>query len=168
MYTKRLKCDILCTERRMHMQVLGLAEYVIRRATEQECVITNLKLQKTLYYIQGYTLRCFEEPAFDSEIQNWQYGPVVPVAYFAYSRYGAAPLEINYETKIEPILEKAKLIIDKVIDACLRISVRELVRKTHEEDPWKNTRPNEVISQNSLMKFFCASNPLNLDGLIVE
>lgn len=145
------------------MRVLGLAEYVIRRAAEQECVITNLKLQKTLYYIQGYTLRCFGEPAFDSEIQNWQYGPVVPAVYFAYSSYGSSPLEVNYSNKLEVIPIGHKILFDKVIDACLQYTARDLVQKTHEELPWRNTKLNDKISCDQIMRFFCNNNPLELD-----
>ena len=41
----------------MSLTALQLAEYTIRRAAEKETPITNLKLQKTLYYIQGYSIR---------------------------------------------------------------------------------------------------------------
>ena len=146
------------------MKVLGLAEYVIRRATEKEVTITNLKLQKTLYYLQGYTLRCFEEPAFEEQIQNWQYGPVVPTAYFAYSSYGASPLEMNTDIMIETIGSEREKFYNKIIDACLKYTARELVQKTHQEDPWKKSKLNEEITKDNLMKFFCASNPLNLEN----
>lgn len=145
------------------MRVLGLAEYVIQRATYNEQPITNLKLQKTLYYLQGYTLRVFSEPAFDEEIQNWQYGPVVPVVYFAYSNYGSNPLEVNDSNKIEDIPIGHKMLFNKVIDACLQYTARDLVQKTHEELPWKNTKLNEKISCDQIMRFFCKNNPLELD-----
>lgn len=144
------------------MKVLDLAEYVIRHASEKEKAITNLKLQKTLYYLQGYSLRVFDEPAFDSDIRNWQYGPVAPTAYFAYSSYGAFSLEENDEIVIEqPSKDKMKL-FNKVIDACLKIPARTLVQMTHNEEPWKNTRPNEEITQEAITRFFCNNNPLDL------
>lgn len=49
----------------MSMTALQLAEYTIRRATEKDKTITNLKLQKTLYYVQGYSLRALNRSAFD-------------------------------------------------------------------------------------------------------
>ena len=60
-----------------------------------ECQVTNLKLQKTLYYVQGYYLYRFGKPLFDDEIVNWAYGPVVPEAYFEFCSYGANPGQIK-------------------------------------------------------------------------
>ena len=51
----------------MSMTALQLAEYTIRRATSSDVPITNLKLRKTLYYLQGYSLRALNDPAFNSE-----------------------------------------------------------------------------------------------------
>lgn len=144
------------------MKVLDLAEYVIRRATEQEKPITNLKLQKTLYYLQGYSLRCFSEPAFAGDIRSWQYGPVSPTAYFAYSSYGANPLEQDETISLEKMDKDQAKVFNKVIDACLKFSARELVQRTHEEDPWKSTSSNEEISQEKIRKYFCAHDPLEL------
>ena len=91
----------------MSMTALQLAEYTIRRATSSEVPITNLKLQKTLYYLQGYSLRALNDPAFNEAIRHWQYGPVVPTVYFAYSANGAEPLCVN-DTIDVPALTKAE------------------------------------------------------------
>ena len=53
----------------MKMDALQLSEYIIRYAADQGKSVTNLKLQKTLYYVQGYALRCYPEVAFDDEIR---------------------------------------------------------------------------------------------------
>lgn len=145
------------------MRVLQLAEYVIRRATSKEKTITNLKLQKTLYYLQGYSLRAFSKCAFPEDIRKWQYGPVAPTVYFAYSSYGAEALPTNPETVIPLITACQKDLFDKVIDKCLDHTARELVQMTHEEDPWLVTTDNKEISENVLMKFFCAKNPLEIE-----
>lgn len=145
------------------MNVLDLSEYVIRHAHENEKSITNLKLQKTLYYLQGYSLRCFDECAFDEIIKNWQYGPVAPMAYFEYSIYGAYPLEENPCAEAVKLDKSKKKLFDAVIDKCLQCTARELVRKTHTEAPWKDTVQNEEIKVQNIKKYFCAHNPLELD-----
>ena len=147
------------------MKVLNLAEYVIRRATKQGKTITNLKLQKTLYYLQGYSLRYFSEPAFEGDLRSWQYGPVSPTVYFAYSSYGASPLKQDRTISLEKINGDQEKVFNKVIDACLKFAASELVQKTHEEDPWRHTEHlNEEISQEQIRKYFCAHDPLNLDS----
>ena len=40
-------------------------------------LMTNMKLQKMLYYQQGFHLAYFDTPLFDDEIEAWMYGPVV-------------------------------------------------------------------------------------------
>ena len=59
------------------MNAIDLSKNIIAYAAMNECQVTNLKLQKTLYYVQGYYLYRFGKPLFDDEIVNWAYGPVV-------------------------------------------------------------------------------------------
>lgn len=147
----------------MSMTALQLAEYTIRRASAKEKPITNLKLQKTLYYVQGYSLRALDEPAFEETVCHWQYGPVVPMVYFAYSTNGANPLSINDTVDLPRLTKAEQSLYDKVIDKCLNLSARELVSKTHQEDPWTKTSDRETISQEEMRRFFCGANPLGLE-----
>jgi uncharacterized phage-associated protein len=47
--------------------------------------LTQLKLQKILYFAQGWHLAYFDYPLFDDPIEGWEYGPVVSSVYFALS-----------------------------------------------------------------------------------
>lgn len=69
----------------------------MRRAEEKESV-TNLKLQKILYYVQGYFLAKFDRPLFPDEIQAWKFGPVVPSVYYEFSSYGPDTLKAREDT----------------------------------------------------------------------
>ena len=51
-------------------------------------MMTNLRLQKLLYFAQGWHLARFGRPLFDASIEAWPYGPVVPEVYRAYKEYG--------------------------------------------------------------------------------
>lgn len=44
---------------------IKLARYIINKCAEDEHPITNLQLQKILYYVQREYLRKHNEPAFD-------------------------------------------------------------------------------------------------------
>lgn len=147
----------------MSMTALQLAEYTIRRATEKDKTITNLKLQKTLYYVQGYSLRALNRSAFDETICHWQYGPVVPIVYFAYSTNGANPLSVNDSTDVPSLTTEEQTLYNKVIDKCLALSARSLVSKTHEEAPWTHTSDREPISIEEIRRFFCRANQLELE-----
>lgn len=144
------------------MNVTQVADYVLRRAAESNASVTNLKLQKILYYVQGYSLRALSAPAFEEEIYHWQYGPVCPIAYFSYSIYRAAPLSPNYNQAAPRLSRREKQLYDRVIDACLEFSARELVDKTHEEAPWRETNDRGIISKDMITQFFCRNNPLGI------
>lgn len=52
--------------------VIDIAKYVINKSIEMEAPpISNLKLQKILYFIQGEFLSVLRKPAFLEEIQAW-------------------------------------------------------------------------------------------------
>ena len=46
--------------------------------------ISNLKLQKLLYYAQGFHLAIFNKPLFNEPIEAWAHGPVVGSSYRKY------------------------------------------------------------------------------------
>jgi Protein of unknown function (DUF4065) len=68
---------------------LNAARYFIVRAYEDgiEAEMTNMKVQKLLYYSQSLNLALYNEPLFDEQIQAWRYGPVCPPAYRFYSEF---------------------------------------------------------------------------------
>lgn len=54
--------------------------------------LTNMKINKLLYYAQGYYLKKYGKPLFEDEIEAWDHGPVVPEVYAAYRDYGDRPI----------------------------------------------------------------------------
>lgn len=73
---------------------LEIARYFIIKAYGEglEAEMTNMKVQKLLYYAQGLHLALYGEPLFTEEIQAWRYGPVCPPAYRFYSDFEAQQL----------------------------------------------------------------------------
>ena len=51
--------------------------------------LSNLKLQKLVYYAQGFYLAIHDRPLFDDAICAWEHGPVVPSLYRRYKKYGS-------------------------------------------------------------------------------
>ena len=67
----------------MAYKALDIANKLLAKATDV-CggdLMSNMKLQKMLYYEQGYHLAAFGTPLFDEDIEAWMYGPVVPCVY---------------------------------------------------------------------------------------
>lgn len=140
----------------------NIATYIIQYATNKGKNITNLKLQKVLYYVQGYFLKEYEKPAFNDEIKNWTYGPVVPSVYYNYCSYGSEPLKENDNETFGFLSNDHKKLLNNVINSCLDIPSFKLVEQTHSEAPWKNSSWSGLISRESILKYFANNDPLKL------
>lgn len=80
--------------------VIDVSSYIINYSNQINHPINNLKLQKLLYYIQAATLVETGRKCFNSKIIAWQFGPVVPEAYYYYEEYGRnnIPNQDGYKT----------------------------------------------------------------------
>lgn len=122
-------------------------------AEEDEEFLTNLKLQKLLYYAQGSCLALNDRPLFNEEIVHWMHGPVVPSVYRDYSSYRGNP--IDYDEEYRNAFDKeTEGMLELVYDVFGQYSAWGLRNLTHQEAPWKNTKMNEVISIESIQSFF--------------
>ena len=150
----------------MSYNSLIIANYIIAQCNIKQLDISNLRLQKILYYVQGYFLKFYDERAFDSGIFNWPYGPVVPDVYFEYCVYGSNKLIIDDDlieissTKIKN--KKHKKLINEIIEKCNNYTPGELVGLTHQEKPWKETSRSKEIPVLKIQNYFGTENPLNI------
>lgn len=145
--------------------VNDVAKYIINYTiTELEKTISNLKLQKMLYYVQGYSIKELSYPAFDAVIENWPYGPVVPEVYFEYNEFRGGNIDAipNFDLDESELPRKLKRIIEKIAKKCSTMSASNLVSKTHSEAPWSNTKKNDKIDNNMMLDYFQLNDPLNI------
>ena len=137
---------------------LDIARYIIQYYRKKGILISNLKLQKLLYYVQGeclvdpdITSPCFEEP-----IEAWKHGPVVRDVYDNYSIYMGEKIPSNQPPK-EEINSFYRKAIDRVLDRYQDTEPWELVHKTHHESPWLDTYQEDqncIISLESIRDYF--------------
>ena len=134
-----------------------VAKAIINYSIDNEFPISNLKLQKILYYVQAAFLTEKNRPAFNEDIVSWRYGPVVEEVYRKYKYNSDRPI-LEKEDMDESIFSKNDLeIIQKVTECKNKYSVFELVRLTHNEDPWKNTPINSTIHKKLIKSYFSES-----------
>ncbi|OZC02408.1 Panacea domain-containing protein [Rubricoccus marinus] len=132
-----------------------IARYFIWRTEPEEGdVMTNLKLQKLLYYSQGLHLALREEPLFEDPIEAWQYGPVVPDVYHEYKQYGRGAIPepegfdlTDYDADVQEVL-------DEVFSVYGQYTATALMKFTHNEAPWKETERSAVITRDSIKAYF--------------
>lgn len=120
------------------MTALKLAKYTVTKCVDESCPISNLQLQKILYYIQRDHLKKHNTPAFEDDIEAWKFGPVVPEVYYAFCYYGAMPIRNRYENIDISTCDKA--LIDGIIETKRKMEPWDLVEETHKTNgAWDKT-----------------------------
>ena len=84
----------------MGYSALDVAKYVVNKCTIEHDAISNLQLQKILYYIQKWFLQN-GLVAFDDDFEAWQFGPVILSVYNQYSSFGGAPIRLKYNIVLD-------------------------------------------------------------------
>jgi len=120
--------------------------------------ISNLKLQKMLYYCQAYTLAMTGKVLFKEDIQAWDYGPVIREVYENYRKYADLNIpvcDIADSCGLENKTEEA--IIRLVKAAKGSYSAFALKDMTHSELPWKSAYEkgkNNIIPVDTIKSYF--------------
>lgn len=138
-----------------------VAEWFVNWAetNEEPSDVTNLKLQKLLYYAQGHHLGSNGQPLFGDPIQAWSHGPVVPSVYRAYRDFGNAPVksvdpEFNWMEYEEDDME----FLATIWNTYGQYSAWQLRNMTHSERPWMQHFSPDIrhieIPQESLRQQF--------------
>lgn len=109
---------------------LTVARYIIDRSFRKKDPVSNLRLQKLLYFVQLESYRENNNPMFSDDIVAWQFGPVVPDVYYEYNVYAGTPILLEYKD-LSVIEDSDKRIIDRVIDTMKDIPIWKLVDLTH-------------------------------------
>ena len=141
----------------MTYPVLDIANKLLLKATEYDGgeLMSNMKLQKMLYYQQGYHLAAFGTPLFSEEVEAWMYGPVVPCVYEHFKKFGAGGIIPETQTPTLVAEEEEALFYD-VFNAYINFSALGLMEKTHNESPWLSTPRGvgNVISKDKMRRYF--------------
>ena len=137
----------------MAYKALDIANKIISKTDlEHGDTISNLKLQKMMYYQQGFHLAYFGTPLFDEDIVAWQYGPVVPSVYKEYKSCESNSISTSKEGI--SLSDDEEELFNNVYEEYNQFSAVALMKMTHEESPWKTTEINSVISRDKMMAFF--------------
>jgi uncharacterized phage-associated protein len=139
---------------------LNAACYFIIRAYEDgiEAEMTNMKVQKLLYYAQCLHLALYDQPLFEEPIQAWRYGPVCPPAYRFYSDFEAKQLPIPHKESLLQLPDEQQELLEEIWGYFGGYHAYRLSDMTHGEFPWKKARKG-LHSQAS------STEPILLDDM---
>ena len=122
-----------------------IARFVIDYCTRNGMPISNLHLQKILYFLQVHfakkNVRLYREDTY-----AWQYGPVEPNVYYLFSGYGGSKISNRYPSSIDNRIETE---IKPIIRKLAVMSAWNLVSLTHVEGgPWDRTYNHKEGADN--------------------
>jgi uncharacterized phage-associated protein len=136
---------------------LQVAKFIIQKAKSP---VSNLKIQKLLYYVQGWHLGIHGEPVFSQPIQAWIHGPVVPYVFAKFKEYKWTSIPPDpVPVVLTPHLETHVM---KVLGAYQHLTAAQLEARSHKERPWNEARkglsPDEPstaeITHASMKRYF--------------
>jgi len=136
-----------------------VAEYYLCCSTDKDSgdLISNLKIQKLVYYAQGIHLAATGKPLFDDEIVAWMHGPVVEKLYHTYKGNYDGPIEPTTGYVMPKFDAQTKQLLDEVYRMLGQYSAWKLREMTHKETPWINAYrkgSGSVISHKDMADYF--------------
>lgn len=133
-----------------------IADYVITYYDKTDWVISNLKLQKVLYFLQAQYLVSTGNKLFEDEIEAWDFGPVVPSVYHEYKIFGSACIP-GFNKKMPCIASDDKVIVDTMLERLRNLSSTYLTQVTIRQNPWMRNYSSyctRVIPTNEIRDYF--------------
>lgn len=145
------------------LSCFNVANYFIRLANETGSFISNLKLQKLVYYSQAWHLAIYETPLFPEDFQAWIHGPVIPVLYQKYKPFGWQPILQDANPELE-LPDEVREFLDELAEEYFACDAYELEQMTHDEAPWKWARgdiasdapSNEIIKKDWMKEYYAS------------
>ncbi|MBO9522132.1 MAG: SocA family protein [Nocardioidaceae bacterium] len=123
--------------------------------------LTNLKLQKLLYYAQGHYLARSGTALFADPIEAWAHGPVVKSEYHRLKLYGNGAIDVDNAIPEDFDWDTFRDVEDHLIrvwNSYGKYAAWALREKTHREAPWLDAfiagERNIVIPQDALRTYF--------------
>ena len=138
-----------------------IANYFLDKAKQTAIAVTNLKLQKLVYYAQAWHLAIHNEALMEGvEFEAWIHGPVVHELWKKYKDYTYEA--INEEVTPPQLDDGTDQFLKQVVEVYLDKDAYTMELMSHREDPWilarngyaDNERCTNIISEESMRTYF--------------
>ena len=137
------------------------ADFLLVESRERGEVLTNLKLQKLLYYADGWFSVVNGRPLFAEDFQAWVHGPVLPSQYRRFKEFQWRPIELDV---LRPVGLAKEIVahLEEIVDVFGSETAVALELMTHREPPWLEARAglpadapsNAIISKQTMKAYF--------------
>lgn len=143
---------------------LEIARYLLSKAAgepDEPELMTHLRLQKLVYYVQAWSLAYNSGPMFQERIEAWDHGPVVRSVYDVFKRYQHSAIPESEADEGAGLESGTRSMVDWVWESYKKYSATQLRTLTHTEDPWRLARGSDAarlgnveITRASMFEYF--------------
>lgn len=143
-----------------------IAYAFVEKGIEEGQFVTQMKLQKMVYFAHGYHLAKYGEPLITEKFEAWKFGPVVEDIYQTYKLYGSDPIMDTFFLPKPPRAFRYKPLSETAVDAIeytwkvtKNLSGAQLSQWSHlDGSPWAKTydpaNPSVAIPEESIRDYF--------------
>ena len=157
----------------MPFSATAIANELIDRASDSHSALTQINIQKLVYFAHGWHLAWRGEPLILDSIEAWQYGPVVRSLYNQFKRFGSnritdKAVEFTIDASGRPLMalsclddsangQYAKSVVGAIWKQYGLLKPFQLVELTHAsgspwDKAWKAKQP--LISNEEIRAYF--------------
>jgi uncharacterized phage-associated protein len=138
----------------------NVANFFIHKANESGSYISNLKLQKLVYYAQAWHLAIHKRPLFLEDFEAWIHGPVIPALYRKYKHFSYHPIS---KKNVGITIPQSKIsFMNEIVCVFFNYDAIILEIMTHKELPWIEARVglrddengHNIISKETMKRFY--------------
>lgn len=149
-----------------------VANFVLDVCSGIERPVSNLSLQKIVYFCHVWSLIELRRPLIKHSFEAWEYGPVLPYLYREFKNFDSAPITSRAKS-IDPVSGSSRIVnydfdsetrvlLEKVVSFYSQLRPSDLVRLSHAEGgPWDETwnhkgvvNPGMKIKEDSIVRFY--------------
>jgi uncharacterized phage-associated protein len=151
------------------LPTISVVNSLLRRAfRERRTDMTRVKMQKMLFFLNGWHLAITGSPCIDRAFDVWKYGPVVPSVYYGLKQFRGGPIT-GYLMDYDPLSESFKSyvvpesqhqfyeILDLTWEKYIGIDAARLSTMSHAPDsPWATAVKNgsRIIRNDIIRAYF--------------
>lgn len=150
----------------------AIANFVLDLCEVEGRKITNLSLQKILFFCHAWSLVVLGRPLIKHQFEAWKFGPVLQYLYRDFKKFDCEPInsravKLDLSTGNEQIVPyefdaETEDLLKKVIRFYSRLSAGTLVEMSHVEGgPWHeawmyegSVNPGMKINDQAIAKFY--------------
>lgn len=137
-------------------KVMVVAEYILHKSKESSpTAVTPLKLQKLLYFAQGFHLALNNgTPLFEEDLINKPHGSKCQLVYDVYKEYEYRTIPRVPYSVASLLTDSEIMAIEKAWNIYGNMDGKFLEELIHQEDPWLDTETDEIMPKEKIFEYF--------------